>query len=39
MKAKYLSLFFGVAALLLLITACTREVEVVKEVEVIKEVR
>ncbi len=38
MKARYLSLFFGMAAVLFLITACTREVEVVKEVEVIKEV-
>ena len=36
MKARYLSLFFGMAAVLFLITACTREV--VKEVEVIKEV-
>ena len=38
MKARYLSLFFGMAAVLFLMTSCTREVEVVKEVEVIKEV-
>ena len=36
MKARHLSLFFGMAALLLLFTACTREVEVVREVEVTK---
>ena len=36
MKARHISLFFGMAVVVFLLTSCTRKVEVVKEVEVTK---